>query len=75
MCFYSYIYFKLDDMEKLEDDDMESLRWFWSRKRDLERYEGFGQLKPILSEEMPELLEAWESYKSSEKKLNELLNC
>jgi hypothetical protein len=42
MCFYSYIYFKLDDMEKLEDDDMESLRWFWSRKRDLERYEGFG---------------------------------
>ena len=57
-------------MEKLTQEQIEDLKYFWLDLGDLERYCDFEKLKPQIQEEFPELLKAWNDYKMSIKILN-----
>lgn len=54
-------------MEKLTDEQISDLKYFWEEKGDLERYVYFEELKPQIQEQHPELLKAWYDYKTSIK--------
>ena len=54
-------------MEKLTSEQIESLKYFWKEKSDLERYAFFEELKPQIQEQFPELLKAWYDYKAGIK--------
>jgi hypothetical protein len=54
-------------MEKLTEAQVDSLKYFWEEKGDLERYARFEALKPQILEQYPELLKAWYDYKASIK--------
>ena len=57
-------------MEKLTEQDLDRLRYFWQEKEDLERFTDFKKLKPLLEKEKPEVLKAWNDYKTSKKILD-----
>jgi hypothetical protein len=57
-------------MEKLTEQDLDTLRYFWQEKEDLERFTDFEKLKPLLEKEKPEVLKAWNDYKTSKKILD-----
>jgi len=57
-------------MEKLTEQDLSSLQYFWQEKEDLERFTDFEKLKPLLEKEKPEILKAWNDYKASKKILD-----
>lgn len=57
-------------MEKLTEDQIQDLRYFWQEKGDLERFCDFEELKPQIQNEYPELLKAWYDYKASIQILN-----
>lgn len=57
-------------MEKLTEQDLDTLRYFWQEKEDLERFTDFEKLKPLLKKEKPEVLKAWNDYKTSKKILD-----
>ena len=48
----------------------EQKKYFWEYKGDLERYCNFEKLKPQIQNELPEVLKAWEDYKTSIKMLD-----
>lgn len=43
------------------------LKYFWEEKGNIERYVGFEAMKPKLQEQFPEVLKAWNDYKTSER--------
>jgi len=57
-------------MEKLTEQDLYTLRYFWQEREDLERFTDFEKLKPLLEKEKPEVLKAWNDYKTSKKILD-----
>lgn len=57
-------------MEKLTEEQIQDLKYFWLEKGDLERYCDFELLKPQIQEQIPELIKAWNDYKASIKILN-----
>ena len=57
-------------MEKLTEQDLDSLQYFWQEKQDLERFTDFEKLKALLEKEKPETLKAWNDYKTSKKMLD-----
>ena len=54
----------------LTEQDLNDLQYFWQEKEDLERLSTFERLIPILEEEKPEVLKAWNDYKVSKKILD-----
>lgn len=50
---------------KLTDEDKRNISYFWTCKGDLERWSGWEAAKPALAREYPEVLKAWEDYKTS----------
>lgn len=46
---------------------IDSLRYFWEEKRDLERYTGFDREKMFRI--CPEILKVWDDYKTAEKRM------
>lgn len=50
------------------NDFMNSLRYFWEDKRDLERYFAFD--RELLKKRYPEVLDAWDRYKTAERSLS-----
>lgn len=54
-------------MEKLTEEQILDIQYFWEDKRDIERYCDFEKLKPQIQEQFPELLKAWHDYKASIK--------
>ena len=65
-----YLYLKINDMDKLTEEDLNNLQYFWQEKEDLERFSSFEELKPLLEKEKPEVLKAWNDYKTSRKILD-----
>ena len=61
-------------MEKLTEQDLNMLKYFWQEKEDLERFTDFEKLKPLLEKEKPEVLKAWNNYKSSKKILDIIID-
>jgi len=57
----------LNKMEKLTEEQISDLKYFWEEKGDIERYCDFEKLKPQIQEQLPELLKAWYDYKASIK--------
>ena len=57
-------------MEKLTEEQIYDLKYFWEEKGDLERLCNFEELKPKIQEQFPELLKAWNDYKTSIKIMN-----
>lgn len=55
------------DMEKLTEEQISYLKYFWEERGDIERYCDFEKLKPQIQEQFPELLKAWYDYKASIK--------
>tara|TARA_R110000772_G_scaffold37589_1_gene89178 strand:- start:374 stop:571 length:198 start_codon:yes stop_codon:yes gene_type:complete len=55
---------------KLNYQHLDTLRYFWQEKQDLERYTDFEGLKDLLEKEKPEVLKAWNDYKVSKKILD-----
>jgi hypothetical protein len=60
-------------MEKLTDEQIDSLKYFWEEKGDLERYSEFKELIPQILEQYPELLKAWYDYKASIKIMDKVV--
>jgi len=56
-----------EKMEKLTEEQINDLKYFWEEKGDLERLYNFEELKPKIQEQFPELLKAWYDYKASIK--------
>lgn len=57
-------------MEKLTEQNLEDLKYFWQYKEDLERLSSFEKLLPLIEKEKPEVLKAWNDYKTSRKILD-----
>lgn len=57
-------------MDKITEQELDSIKYFWEYKGDLERYTKFEELKPKLEREYPEILKAWNDYKASIKILD-----
>ena len=55
---------------KLTDEDLSSIAYFWLEKGDLERWTGWEQAKPAVARQYPEILKAWEDYKTSIRTMN-----
>ena len=51
--------------KKLTEDQLSSIKYFWQDKGDLERYCSFEELKPALLEQKPEIIKAWNDYKTA----------
>jgi len=60
-------------MKQLTEGDILNLQYFWEEKNDFERMIGFEELIPILEKEKPEVLKAWNDYKTSIKILDVLM--
>lgn len=57
-------------MEKLTEEQIDTLKYFWQYNRDLERYCDFEKLKPQIKEQLPCLYKAWEDYKEVIQRLD-----
>lgn len=57
-------------MKKLTEEQLNDLKYFWEFKGDLERYSSFEELKPIIQQDYPEIIKAWNDYKASIAILN-----
>lgn len=53
--------------------ELETMRYFWEQKEDLERMSGWDALQPELRARYPEIVAAWESYKTSRRMLTAVL--
>ena len=61
-------------MEKLTEQDLSDLQYFWQFKGDLDRLSTFEALKPLIENEYPEILTAWTAYKTSIKMLDLIMD-
>lgn len=50
---------------KLSHEDISSIAYFWIETGNLERWTGWERARPLIAVEYPEILNAWENYKSS----------
>lgn len=57
-------------MGELTESQISDLKYFWEEWGDLERMASFDDIKPMLQEEKPEVLKAWNEYKTSMKILD-----
>jgi len=57
-------------MSELTERNLEDLQYFWQYKGDLERFTSFEELIPLIEREKPEVLKAWNDYKTSKKILD-----
>ena len=53
--------------------EIDTLRYFWEQKDDLERYTGWNKLLPDLLVKYPEVVSAWEQYKTAQRMLTAVL--
>lgn len=51
-------------MAKLNNEQKDMIKYFWREKGNMERYACFEELKPLIAQELPEVLMAWENYKA-----------
>ena len=63
---------RIKNKEEITQRDLFDLQYFWQYKEDLERFTDFERLIPILKKERPEIIEAWNNYKKSVNKLNDI---
>ena len=54
----------------MTDEGINMVTYFWQEKQDLERCIDWQKRKPIIAESHPELIKAWEDYKTSIKMMN-----
>lgn len=66
--------FNIYIMEKLTKQELNDLVYFWQNKGDLERFTNFEKLKPKIENEYPEILKAWNDYKTSIKIMNSVMD-
>ena len=55
----------------LTEEDLNTLRYFWEEKEDLECWTGFD--REALATQYPEILKAWDDYKLSRRTLTAVL--
>lgn len=61
-------------MEKLTEQQIDDLKYFWWEKGDLERWCDFEKLKPQIEKEFPRIIYLWEEHKSCVKMLNVIMD-
>lgn len=61
-------------MEKLTEDDITSIIYFWKHRGDIERWVGWKKKKPLFKKEFPELVKAWDDYKTSIRTLTAVVD-
>ena len=61
-------------MEKLTEEQIYILKYFWEEKQDIERYCDFEKIRPDIQEKCPELLKAWNDYNLSIKNMDAIIN-
>ena len=54
-------------MDKLTEEDLRHIHYYWKYERNLEVYSDFDKLVPKLERWRPEIIKAWRDYKASEK--------
>lgn len=57
----------------MDSGDINCLKYFWLEKGDLERCASWTDMLPQLRIEHPEIVDAWERYKSAERTLTVLV--
>lgn len=57
----------------LTDEDKSDIVYFWREKGDLTRLCSWERIKPALAREYPEVLKAWEDYRTSIRTLNAVI--
>jgi hypothetical protein len=57
----------------LSVSDADVLVYFWEEKGDLERFTGWEELQPALHLHHPEILKAWNDYKTAKRLLSAVL--
>ena len=58
----------------IDDEEINTIQYFWQDKGDLSRYAGWEKLQPILQVECPELLLAWNQYKIYERIIDRIVD-
>ena len=59
--------------QKLTEEQISSIKYFWEGTGNLEIYVYFEELKPLIEKNHPELLKAWSDYKISAKILDAVI--
>lgn len=60
-------------MEKLTQDQINDLKYYWEEKGDLEKLSNFEELIPKIEHQFPDLLIAFYNYKGSIKRMDEVI--
>jgi hypothetical protein len=60
-------------MPQLTEEQISDIKYFWEYKGDLERYSSFEELKPLIWEQKPQIMKAWNDYKASIEILNAVI--
>lgn len=55
---------------ELTDEDKRNIAYFWLERGNLERWVGWERAKPSIARQFPEILQAWENYKASNRMLD-----
>ena len=58
------------DKDTITEEDTNMISYFWEEKGDLERWSDWKKRKPVLEKERPEIVKAWNDYKTSIRTLN-----
>lgn len=61
-------------MQKHYAFELDMLAYFWDEKGDLERYTGWDELQTELQAKYPEIVKAWQDYKTSRRTLTAVLH-
>lgn len=61
------------DEQRLTEEDLNALRYFWGEKRDLTRWLGYARRLPVLQRERPDIIEAWNAYLAAERRMSAVL--
>lgn len=57
---------------KLTDSDLRMIACFWREKHDLRAWADWNEKKPLIRENFPEIIDAWERYLSAKKTMDVL---
>lgn len=52
-------------MDEITEEDLNSIKYFWSEKGDLTRWCDWNKKLPALRRQFPEIVAAWESYQTA----------
>lgn len=61
-------------MAGLTENDKNMLNYFWTQKGNLERWSSWEKRKEAIRKVRPEIVEAWERYKSAIRVLDALID-